>query len=214
MVHYFLVCSLTIVVLKIYLGMRCVGDTRKEYGTYSESREEKMSDKERMPLSKLEAFYREFPWLEKVIDKEYVNTIKVERIDLELYRRQRRSHTNNDYWGEAHIVYDETLVVITKDGLISGTVGRKEEPMTVPIQKGFWRRFFEDEINLDIYYDTLEGLFLRLGSLRTPMIGFVVSVCGRDVVIYKAPKDMTVQAYIEQEIQYAQNEVKKEVEAV
>lgn len=157
-----------------------------------------------MPRSKLEAFYQEFPWLETLVRKCPSLMINVQRIDLELFKRKRESEDVGLFFTET--VY-EKLYALDATGKPVGMVGYE----ILLREKGFWAGF-KPTVRF-IRGDTLEGLFYRLG-IDAPLVEFVVSINKESVTIYKAPKNMTILAYIHNEIQKAQEEIRTQLEEI
>lgn len=173
----------------------------------------------KMPRSKIEAFYREFPWLEKLVKIDPCICINVQRIDLELFRKKLKRFNIEGLFSSYHQPA-ENMYALNEKGEVLGQVGYKK----LERKPTFWQKLTCSYYTLYLNNEeALEDLFRRLDSQGTvSQVAFVLSVCTqylggdliRYVTIYKAPKDMSVYDYLEQEIAIARVDVKKEIDRV
>jgi len=153
-----------------------------------------------MPRSKIEAFYLEFPWLKFFVKKNLELQIRVCRIDVEIFKKERRRAFDG--------VFVESIHALDRDGDSLGQVGYTPVVNQSWLARLFGGYLMDDEIRLE----TLEGLFDRLGN-KASRVKYVLLIDWplATVEIYKAPRDVSVREYIETEIKRAREEVKAQL---
>lgn len=163
-----------------------------------------------MSRKKIEAFYREFPWLENVVPCDAVQSITVQRFDLETYGRMKTFFVDNidGYVSQKHVNLED-LFVLNAQGEIQGQVGVFNQKT----MSNWWRfsAFTRPAIN-DNDEQSVEKLCRRL-DLNVQEIGFVVSFQSWDgqLVIYKAPRVMSDPLVIQAEVKAATAHVQREL---
>ncbi len=135
-----------------------------------------------MFLPKVEAFFREFPFLGRYIEREKVQSVSVQRIDSELLMKRGQSFA----WIEYHYRPDfNDIFILDAHGEKLAQVGRTRA----------WNR-----LHLFISKETVGDAFAKLdkqGSLANAF--FVLVYQAGNIVLFKPPKGGSVRQWYELE---------------
>lgn len=164
---------------------------------------------ESMPTTKIEGFFREFPWAEKYVRKDLVEKVFVSRIEPRLLDYKPRCWRERAY-------LEEEIFLVDKDGKAIGpeitepVYSRKHRfwgPLT--LQKTVVKKK-AGQVQMD---ETIGEALRNLGedaekirfilSRYFPSLLFLDSEGRRRgvVILYKAPQDVSIPAWIERQIE-------------
>lgn len=137
---------------------------------------------------KIEAMVREFPFLGQFVNLQKCKDIKVQRIDEDLLKKTIYNGTSESGRYPYHGIY-----ILNKAGGLLAKVGVKKESQRKP---RWWNpaSWLDDD-------ETVLGAINRVGS-QVDEISFIIFVngFGKEVVLYKSPKDQTVSEWLEERV--------------
>ena len=164
-----------------------------------------MSGSEKMPGTKIDAFFKEFGWLSKYVRKESVNSVFVGRVDHKLLLHSAEKEDVGDFLPE--YVY-ESLYFLDENGKDVGRVGLK----LIPAKNNYrWWKFWTWSNVVPVHGETVYEAVQRLRYEGMASAFYLLSVFSSKVIVYKAPKEYTIQEWIEHQHQLERQAIREEL---
>lgn len=173
--------------------------------------QEDVGNERRPPMSssKLEGMFQEFPWLEDYVRYDFVRRVYVSRITPEIYYRYV------GFWGHQSSHYEKMYCLDDKGELV---VFQREVVKLRP----WWWPGTEEKVRKIV---SIKGVISVGSSLETGLnflqdeasrVRFVVSWFPPTgtVIIYKPPKDYTIQLWVQAQIDTERQKTKSEIAAI
>lgn len=159
-----------------------------------------------MNRAKVVAFFREFPFLENLLNRNRIDSIHVFRVDRDLMTKTpwcMHIHPFGHVWS--------TYILLDKNGAKLTTVGIR------PTERKWWRP--STWPGRKHFKETVGEAIARLGN-RARQAFFIVYFNPMfengpgDLILYKPPKGFTIQGWLEEEIRREQAAIQAESQAI
>lgn len=151
---------------------------------------------------RVKAFLKEFPFLNKHLEKLPIDSAKVSRIDVNFLSRRLKIDAGF-YFISGFTV--EVIIVLDKEGNKITQVGVNPSPPP------WWKFWDENHGRGGWLYETIGEALLRLPPEVSARAYFVMSYMDGRVVLYKPPKEFSIQEWVDKQTENERQEIAEEV---